>query len=397
MTRRPTGNSGAATPARQAANEALRAIGALFEPGDVIEVRALDVNRNPERAGVTYSGYFNFENRDAIAGAVVQLNGRAEGVYVVLNRFNPVLLARANNRLQAKPKHTTSDSDIIGWRWLYIDADPVRPAGISATDAEHDAAIERAAQIRSFLSSRGWPEPIYSDSGNGGHLLYRLPELDLGRAGELVKRCLKSLVARFSDAVVTIDESTANPARLCKLYGTLTRKGDVLPDRPHRYAHILEEPEQCRPVTIEALEALASEAGSAAQKGAERNSSLGRGRFDINHWLASSGLEIIKGPEAYQDGRRWILRACPFNPTHEKPAIIELANGALVYSCLHQSCSENDWRAFRRWIDPAFSARTTDNASGTPNADACDTVPLITDLSQLPSVWRRILTGPSKA
>ena len=334
-----------------------------------------------------YSGYFNFENRDAMAGAVAQLNGRAEGIYVILNRFNPVLLARANNRLQAKPKYTTADGDIIQWRWLYIDADPIRPAGISATDPEHEAALERAMQIRDFLTSRGWPEPIYSDSGNGGHLLYLLPELELVRAGVLVKGCLKSLAARFSDNLVNVDQSTTNAARLCKLYGTLARKGDSMPDRPHRHARILEEPERFQPVPIEALEALASEAGNAAQKSAEHKSSLGRGRFNIDQWLATSGLEVVKGPEAYEGGRRWILRACPFNSAHEKPAIIELASGALGYRCLHQSCDANDWKAFRRQIDPAFSTRTGDDASGTPNSDTCETAPLITNLSQLPSVW----------
>src|SRR5258708_879998 len=83
----------------------------LFAPGDVIEIRALAVGRSPSHPGSTSSGYFNFENRDAIARAIKQLDGHAEGVYVVLNRFNPDLLARANNRLQAKPKHTTSDAD----------------------------------------------------------------------------------------------------------------------------------------------------------------------------------------------------------------------------------------------------------------------------------------------
>jgi hypothetical protein len=49
------------------ADDALRTIGALFEPGDVIEIRALDVGRTLDRAGSTYAGYFNFENGDAIA------------------------------------------------------------------------------------------------------------------------------------------------------------------------------------------------------------------------------------------------------------------------------------------------------------------------------------------
>lgn len=121
----------AATPpelvaAPTTADKVLRTISALFKPGDVIEIRALNVGRTPERGGFTSSGYFNFESDDAITRAVQQLDGKAEGVYVVLNRLNPALLARANNRIQVKPKHTTSDADIVEWRWLYIDADPVR-------------------------------------------------------------------------------------------------------------------------------------------------------------------------------------------------------------------------------------------------------------------------------
>jgi hypothetical protein len=185
--------------AQQTVNEALRAIGALFEPGDVIEIRALDVGRTQDHAGSTYAGYFNFESSQAITAAIRSVDGRAEGVYIVLNRFNPALLARSNNRLRVRPKHTTGDADIIEWRWLYIDADAIRPAGISATDAEHESALQRALSIREFLQGRGWPEPIYGDSGNGGHLLYRLPALNLKRAGDLVKRCLQALSARFSD------------------------------------------------------------------------------------------------------------------------------------------------------------------------------------------------------
>ena len=82
----------------QAITEVLRAVGALFEPGDVIEIRALDVGRTPDRAGNTFAGYFNFENSEAIASAIRKVDGSAEGVYVVLNRFNPDLLARSNNR-----------------------------------------------------------------------------------------------------------------------------------------------------------------------------------------------------------------------------------------------------------------------------------------------------------
>ncbi len=137
--------------------EALRAIGAIFEPGDVIEIRALEWGELQTRAGSTHAGYFNFENSDAITTAIRSVDGKAEGVYVILNRFNPDLLARSNNRLKARPKHTTSDADIIEWRWLYIDADAIRPSGISATDAEHEAALQRTVAIREHLAERGGP------------------------------------------------------------------------------------------------------------------------------------------------------------------------------------------------------------------------------------------------
>ncbi len=166
----------------QSVKEALRAIGTLFEPGDVIEIRALQVGRTSDRAGSTFAGYFNFENEKAIISAIRSVNGKADGVYVVLNRLNPDLLARSSNRLQARLKNTTTDADIIGRRWLYIDVNAMRPAGISATDAEHEAAMERVLQIRDFLSERGWPVPIIGDSGNGGHVLYPLPPLELNRA-----------------------------------------------------------------------------------------------------------------------------------------------------------------------------------------------------------------------
>jgi hypothetical protein len=240
--------------------EVLRTIEVLFEPGDVIEIRAIDVGRTPDRRGDTCAGYFNFGNNRAIAEAIRRLDGKAAGVYVILNRLNPELLVRSNNHLSVRPRNTTTDADIVQWRWLYIDLDPIRPAGISSSDREHKAALERAVQVREFLHECGWPEPISADSGNGRHLLYRLPVLELKHATELVKSCVKALSARFSDAVVNVDESTATPARLCKLYGTLTRKGDSTPDRPHRRSAILEVPERIDPVPLDALEALAAEA-----------------------------------------------------------------------------------------------------------------------------------------
>jgi hypothetical protein len=182
----------------------------------------------------------------------------------------------------------------------------VRPAGISSTESEHQAALVRAATVRDALAIRGWPEPVYADSGNGAHLLYRLPLMELAQAGDLVKRCLKALATQFSDDAVKVDESTSNASRICKLYGTQIRKGDPLPARPHRRARILDDPERLLAVPREALDALADEftqktttAGTASNPGVTG--------FDIDRWIEMVALEVVKGPDAYNGGRRWVL------------------------------------------------------------------------------------------
>ena len=58
-------------------------------------------------------------------------------------------------------------SDIARRIWLLIDLDPPRPAGTNATDSEKEAARVQAEGVREWLGSRGWPEPIFCDSGNG--------------------------------------------------------------------------------------------------------------------------------------------------------------------------------------------------------------------------------------
>ena len=367
-------------PHKDSAEAALRTIGALFRTGDIIEIRALNVRRTPKRPGSTHAGYFEFDNAEAIRNAVRELDGRSDGVYVTLNPVDRRLLARASNRLQAGLKHTTSDKNITEWRWLYIDCDPERPADISSTNEEHTAALDRAAAIRAFLSNRGWPEPIYCDSGNGAHLLYLLPPMDLEQGRKLVKGCLKALATRFSDALVKVDESTSNPARICKLYATMTRKGDDMWDRPHRRSQILEEPDQSQPVALEALEALANEVEAPKSAQSTQQNDSCSSRFRIDEWLVVAGLDIVNGPESYNNGRRWILRSCPFNPEHQQPAIIQLANGALVYRCLHNSCVANDWKAFRRHVCPDAPGGDQ-HVAGVPQEGG------FTSVGQIPSVW----------
>jgi hypothetical protein len=148
------------------------------------------------------------------------------------------------NRVRAlgEKDPTTADHDVLRRRWLPIDCDPKRPAGISSSDEEHELALDRAFEIREALWDQGWDEPILADSGNGAHLLY---PIDVAAQDDgFVKGTLDDLARRFSDTAVSIDQTVFNPARIWKLYGTVARKGDHAPivGRPHRLARILEVP-----------------------------------------------------------------------------------------------------------------------------------------------------------
>src|SRR5262249_12354719 len=125
-------------------------------------------------------------------------------------------------------------------RWLPIDADPRRPKDISSTEAEKAKALEVIQAARCHLTGLGWPSPVLADSGNGYHLLYRI-DLPAGDGG-LVERMLKAVAAQFDTDAVALDQKVFNPARVWKLYGTMSCKGDSTPDRPHRRSRILEVP-----------------------------------------------------------------------------------------------------------------------------------------------------------
>jgi hypothetical protein len=218
----------------------LAALERLAVPGQIVELRLLQVQLKGRQGSVTMSGYF--DSAQALAGSAEEYADSATGAYITLNPVIPALLSRATNRIRTvgRDERLTSDADIVERRWLPIDLDPVRPSGISATDEEHDAAIERAYSIRQALSEDGWPKPIIADSGNGAHLLYRVdcPTDD----DNLIKNCLLALAFRFDDEVVKIDRKVFNPSRIWKLYGTVSHKGDYSPARPHRLAKIIEVP-----------------------------------------------------------------------------------------------------------------------------------------------------------
>ena len=341
--------------------EIIRALSLWFKPGDVFEVRVLGATSSANRLEHTASGYFDCDHITDAAEAITKLFGY-RGVYATANPVKRDLLARAVNRLRpiGRSEPTTSDADIERRRWLLIDCDADRPAGISSTDAEHEAALAKIRDIRDGLMSMGWPQPIMTDSGNGAQLMVAidLPAQD----GGLVQRCLAA-IAVVSDDRVHVDVTVCNPARIWRVPGTMNCKGDHAEGfRPHRMAHLVEVPEKLVIVTEAQLKDLAG--GSAAQTpaaGPSGQSSISElpdyrtesASFDLDEWIARYCPGIGEA-KAYKDGRKWVFPVCPFNSDHSNrsAALFQNGEGAIGFRCLHNSCSGNDWRKLRVMLEP---------------------------------------------
>lgn len=218
----------------------------FVRPGEVVEVRI------PKISGTWKGKYYRgtvagyFDDHEAFCKEVREADSLNHGgIYFTLQVIDPRLLARSFNRLKST-EVTTADKDVLCYRWLPVDIDPVRPAGISSSDSELEEAMKMRNVVRNYLvDTLQFPKPIMGMSGNGGHILLRLPDLPANADSQkFIKYFLNDLAQRFNTELVKIDISVSNPARIWKLYGTTSRKGDAVPigpmraARPHRMAYI---------------------------------------------------------------------------------------------------------------------------------------------------------------
>jgi len=333
------------------------AVTRLAGPGQVVEVRALTDQ-------FTHSGYFS--DHDALIRAVEPLDtdNSVHGIYVTLNEVNPALLSRRANRIKmrlGKKDSTTSDVDILRRCWLPIDIDPLRPSGVSSTDEEHGLALAKAEEVARWIGGLGFPEPVRADSGNGAHLLYRIDLANDEAATVLVKACLTTLDALFSDERVSVDTANFNAARIWKLYGAISRKGDNTPERPHRRSRILSAPDEPVIVTIDQLRDLAARLPT--EQHAQAQPAPVKGKvFDLRHWLSEHGVSV-RSEKPYNGGTLFILDQCPFSSAHKDGAFaIQFGNGAVFAGCKHTSCGGGTqrWQELRERYEPDRATKRKD-------------------------------------
>jgi hypothetical protein len=333
------------------------AVTRLAGPGQVVEVRALTDQ-------YTHSGYFS--DPAALVRAVEPLDADSSvhGIYITLNEVNPALLSRRANRIKmrlGKKDSTTSDADILRRCWLPIDIDPLRPSGVSSTDEEHGLALAKADEVARWIAGLGFPDPVRADSGNGAHLLYRIDLPNDEAVTALVKGCLATLDALFSDEQVNVDTANFNAARIWKLYGTVSRKGDNTPERPHRRSRILSAPEEPVVATLDQLRNLAARLPTEQHAQAQPAPVKGKG-FNLRLWLSNHNISV-RSEKPYSGGTLFILDKCPFSSAHKDGAFaIQFGNGAVFAGCKHTSCGGGTqrWQELREQFEPDRAAKRKD-------------------------------------
>ena len=120
---------------------------------ELCEIRCMDAS------GKTYSGYYR--NVEKLIADIEPLSERQNlQIYFVLNSIKADCYDRPQReKIVEKPKNTTSDVDIEGRRWILLDFDPVRPAGVGSTDEQIKLAHKVAKDAYDFLINQGFNQP----------------------------------------------------------------------------------------------------------------------------------------------------------------------------------------------------------------------------------------------
>jgi hypothetical protein len=347
----------AATVRSLPVTQALETLRFLHPDGGVFEICALKphARKSPLWEGDAFgrnpiiAGWF----KDPEKAAQLAVKLQADGVYVILNPCDDALLGRADHKLKAGVDRT-ADDHITRIQNILIDIDPSRVSGVSSTDEQHDAALEVIQMIRLDLGEEGWPDPLTGDSGNGGHNIYAVDLPNTPESKELIKAILVALSARYAkeleDKGLSIDLSVFNPARLSKVYGTMTHKGDNTKDRPHRMAQIITIPQTRQAVPPELLKKLAATVPQ-EEKPPKINTPKDTARLDVEAYQSHYGISVVK-VKPHAGGQLFCLEHCLFDPTHAggEAAIFQSADGVLSYKCFHDSCQGHTWAEARQII-----------------------------------------------
>lgn len=310
---------------------------------ELVEIRILDPATRK-----TYSGYFT--DIETLLEAIKPYDRSA--IYFTLNVIDYACYSREQrDRISTKVKSTTSDGEIIERKWCLIDVDCEKPSDTNSSDEEKELAKSVVNNVYKFLRDEGFESPVVCDSANGFHLLYKQAMNSTPENTETMKRFLQVLDMFFSTDKVKIDCSTFNPSRICKLYGTYSRKGSDTPERPQRCSSILKVPSEIKITQNEYFEKVASYLPEPEKK--DRFNNYGASSFDLDEFIKEHDIKVAKVEDG-KDYRKYVLEECPFCSAHRAPdsAVFKMRDGGFGFKCLHNSCSKYTFKDFRLHYDP---------------------------------------------
>lgn len=318
---------------------------AIMKPaGKLFEIRIIYENKK------VYSGYFR--DADTLICELRHQNQVGCNVYMTLNILNDACYDRSQrNVFEGNSKTTTSDNDVVGLEWLMVDLDPKRPAGTSSSDEQIEKAKALGNKIYGFMGQIGFEKPLTAFSGNGVHLLYRVALKNTSENVKLLEKSLKTLNMLFEDDETSVDMKNFNPARVCKLYGTLAQKGSNTDQRPHRMSCITGSMAEIKPTDKKYLEKLCELYPKEPDK-PQRYNNYNPGEFDLEEWMSKYGLRYEK--KGFADGAKYILEHCPFDRNHKgkDACIFRSRSGAIGFHCFHNSCAGKTWQDVRVLFEP---------------------------------------------
>jgi hypothetical protein len=307
----------------------------------VHEVRVL----RPSGVAVGY-----FDSWDAALRAIANETKEYKACYFTLNplklqegfqvAINPASLTLRGN--------AAGDADIERRVWLLIDLDPERQPGTNSTSAEKQTARDQAEAVREYLKGRGWPEPMLCDSGNGWHLLYSLDLPNDVASTELVRNVL----ARLKQLFPLVDAGNFNASRICKLYGSIARKGEDSEERPWRRSAIVEEPAMLTAVSLDVISTTAAEYVQAQERKTGLVVSEGNVKLQkLIGFLEHYSVNIKSQPRSITNGHQ-IAIECPWVNEHSNDGprdCVASYDGirGFGFKCLHSHCTERHWKEFR--------------------------------------------------
>jgi hypothetical protein len=314
--------------------------------GILTEIRLISTD------GKIASGYFkNVDN--IIAGLQAFPN---YGVYYTINSIKDDCYGRLQcEKFIVKPKQTTTDGDILGRDMVVLDIDPVRCAGVNATEEELGLAKAKANEIYKFLRDNGFYSPIVNISANGVHIKLRCAMKNTEENTLIVKNFLLAMDMMFSDEKVSVDTSLSNAARILKACGSASNKGNDNPnsDRPRRMAYYVRIPDDWYE-NINSNEYFQKVANMLPQKEQPSYSNNYRTEaFDVEAFINKHGIKVAR--KVVTDRMtKWVLEECPFDSNHKAPdsAIFKMADGSLGFCCLHNSHRHLTFKDLRIKYEP---------------------------------------------